>query len=980
MPVPATLTSYLPVLLVSVQHNAVPDDTSFSTLPDGQVDYLSHEWREEDVWRSWRSMTRQKNAIANGMRLENASWRTWWKQRNKLKTVSPETLNWLKDSDVTWLYGPLHVGSDWIPTTHVEESMHNVQRQGSAEAMSSLRKATPMKKPILKRRSISQLLSLPGGHWFDQGDISDEEAAELAHGGDDFSAVPQRPPLLHTKSDTHISSRGRVPSSPQTEATVALGSTATSSDVSNSTGSDQDSSGSSTVGGKKRHISFNTFVEQCIAIEKPKKRPSHPGSREPRVASFDDGYEEDSELGYDEYEEPPSFYVGTPGSANSDSEDDEDDVLEMRTSSSRARTSPGVQRFNHSPEASLLSPRFRPPLVRRSSTGGERGVTIAPIAPTILKSTGVGNQVTANARGIRPVPKEVELVYVPPSNSNYSLPGTPTITSEEVYHHRESYFSVGTSDLPSQYPSASSPRIPSAAVLPPPPQIPIAVPAPRSASRRPPSPAFFPRQAVSESPMTEDIGDAESEDTYHHFEGQDLDDHYSEWTPLNDSRERSMADQRDGGATGSPRFAEGGAASVTNGRSSGDDDHFGRSPSLSPEMPVVVVNEANGATEERTERSRESSPSFADLSGGAVPYSRTPESMDCPPDLPTFIHSSPSTPAVPVPRIGTSHPLISFSPQIANATLLSPTDLGSFRGRPPACPSVSGSTTTGSSYSRSTDSRSESRGRSLTRNSSCSDHERSGSRSSRGTNSPLGSISPTGSSLGVGSAHSGQARGGSKSAARSGRKGDDEVERGRERSGRRLGGSVSPPSLLNSPSSPASDVGEFQSYSPVLAVDESLASSPPSSISGSSTASVSTIGPSKPQQTPQPEVISPRPRIVVPSSSSPSSIPSLSHPSPIAEEDEQRSRNPTPASSPISALHPAVLSPRSEKAVEKPKFPESPSSPISLPMASADSPTAASRHKVRGSLDLVQDQGTIVGQMVSSARGFLGAIWSSGTA
>ena len=94
MPVPATLTSYLPVLLVSVTHNAVPDDSSFDTQPEGQVDYLSHNWREEDVWRSWRSMTRQKNAIANGMRLENASWRTWWKQRNGLKTISPETLNW----------------------------------------------------------------------------------------------------------------------------------------------------------------------------------------------------------------------------------------------------------------------------------------------------------------------------------------------------------------------------------------------------------------------------------------------------------------------------------------------------------------------------------------------------------------------------------------------------------------------------------------------------------------------------------------------------------------------------------------------------------------------------------------------------------------------------------------------------------------------------------------------------------------------
>ena len=86
------MANYLPVLLVSVTANA--DDTALSDLPRGQVDYLSHEWREEDVWRSWRNMTRQKNEIANGMRLENASWRTWWKQRNKLKTVTPEKLNW----------------------------------------------------------------------------------------------------------------------------------------------------------------------------------------------------------------------------------------------------------------------------------------------------------------------------------------------------------------------------------------------------------------------------------------------------------------------------------------------------------------------------------------------------------------------------------------------------------------------------------------------------------------------------------------------------------------------------------------------------------------------------------------------------------------------------------------------------------------------------------------------------------------------
>lgn len=88
------MANYLPVLLISVNTNAIPDDNALTTIFSGQVDYLSHEWQEEDVWRSWRNMTRQKNEIENGIRLENASWRTWWKQRNKLKTISPETLNW----------------------------------------------------------------------------------------------------------------------------------------------------------------------------------------------------------------------------------------------------------------------------------------------------------------------------------------------------------------------------------------------------------------------------------------------------------------------------------------------------------------------------------------------------------------------------------------------------------------------------------------------------------------------------------------------------------------------------------------------------------------------------------------------------------------------------------------------------------------------------------------------------------------------
>ena len=92
-------TSLAPFLNLSPHHAAAvgvtPDDSEVtSNLPSVQVDYLSHDWSEEDVWMSWRATTKHKANIVNGLRLENASWRTWNKQRNNLKTISPETLNW----------------------------------------------------------------------------------------------------------------------------------------------------------------------------------------------------------------------------------------------------------------------------------------------------------------------------------------------------------------------------------------------------------------------------------------------------------------------------------------------------------------------------------------------------------------------------------------------------------------------------------------------------------------------------------------------------------------------------------------------------------------------------------------------------------------------------------------------------------------------------------------------------------------------
>lgn len=70
------------------------DDTAVRIPPSRHVDYLSHNWKEEDIWSSWKLIVSKRNAYNNSSRLENASWRTWMKAKNNLKTVSPETLNW----------------------------------------------------------------------------------------------------------------------------------------------------------------------------------------------------------------------------------------------------------------------------------------------------------------------------------------------------------------------------------------------------------------------------------------------------------------------------------------------------------------------------------------------------------------------------------------------------------------------------------------------------------------------------------------------------------------------------------------------------------------------------------------------------------------------------------------------------------------------------------------------------------------------
>jgi hypothetical protein len=134
------------------------DDTAVQYEPKRHVDYLSHDWKECDISSSWRYIVLRRKDMANSARLENASWRTWTKAKYNLRTVAPETVNWLKDCDVTWLYGPLYdePNHQYSLSPERESSSTKLTRSRSSERLSAA--AAAGVRPILKKKTVSEML------------------------------------------------------------------------------------------------------------------------------------------------------------------------------------------------------------------------------------------------------------------------------------------------------------------------------------------------------------------------------------------------------------------------------------------------------------------------------------------------------------------------------------------------------------------------------------------------------------------------------------------------------------------------------------------------------------------------------------------------------------------------------------------------------------------------------------------------------
>jgi hypothetical protein len=90
------------------------------------VDYLSFKWQEEDLFATAKYIRQHKLEFKRYHRLQYALWRNWAKERSGQLSCPPSIILWSvtylpllkslglqanstrdKDSDTTWLYGPL---------------------------------------------------------------------------------------------------------------------------------------------------------------------------------------------------------------------------------------------------------------------------------------------------------------------------------------------------------------------------------------------------------------------------------------------------------------------------------------------------------------------------------------------------------------------------------------------------------------------------------------------------------------------------------------------------------------------------------------------------------------------------------------------------------------------------------------------------------------------------------------------------------
>ncbi|RAK98142.1 uncharacterized protein BO80DRAFT_457645 [Aspergillus ibericus CBS 121593] len=120
----------------------VRDDLVIEEDAKVNVDYLAHSWTYEDMWATRRHVRQINQGSLVRCRFENALWRAWRASSRQSVRMPAAVIAWDKDSDITWLYGPL-------------KSSRKATPDGSPSPQSP-------RKPSLKRKpSVWELTDLP---------------------------------------------------------------------------------------------------------------------------------------------------------------------------------------------------------------------------------------------------------------------------------------------------------------------------------------------------------------------------------------------------------------------------------------------------------------------------------------------------------------------------------------------------------------------------------------------------------------------------------------------------------------------------------------------------------------------------------------------------------------------------------------------------------------------------------------------------
>ncbi|KAI9304017.1 hypothetical protein BJ944DRAFT_267462 [Cunninghamella echinulata] len=152
------------------------------------VDYLAHEWDTNDIIQANQEIKKQLKQIKKKrlclkddekerkalqiehdrlIRFQNALWRQMTKlctthlgRSNKM--IHPSTVNWQKESDITWLYGPLYTNKpsplssqQILPPTPPPEGIKPVLKRNKPQSISSASSNDAFYRPWSKSLSES---------------------------------------------------------------------------------------------------------------------------------------------------------------------------------------------------------------------------------------------------------------------------------------------------------------------------------------------------------------------------------------------------------------------------------------------------------------------------------------------------------------------------------------------------------------------------------------------------------------------------------------------------------------------------------------------------------------------------------------------------------------------------------------------------------------------------------------------------------